>query len=57
MTDWRRAACAWLDRGQIIQILEDHSFQCYDSEPTADLIEALILAIDDGDIDESVLED
>lgn len=46
----------WLDREQIVKILEGYCFQCYDSESTDELREALRQNIEDGTIDRSVLD-
>jgi len=45
----------WLDRTQVIQILEDYGFACYDNESTDELRNALRTNIDDGTIPRSVL--
>lgn len=52
---WRQLN--WLSREQIVAILESYSFQCYDSESTDDLREALRQNIEDGTIDRAVLDD
>lgn len=49
-------AVNWLDREQIVKILEDYGFACYDSESTDELREALRANIADGTIDPSVLD-
>lgn len=45
----------WMDREQIVAILENYGFACYDSESTDDLRDALRANIEDGTIDPSVL--
>jgi len=45
-----------LDREQIVKILEEYGFACYDSESTDELREALRSNIEDGTIDPSVLD-
>lgn len=47
----------WLDRSEIVEILESYGFAVYDSESTDDLREALRANVDDGTISESVLGD
>jgi hypothetical protein len=49
-------AINWLDREQIVKILENYGFACYDSESTDDLREALRANIADGTIELSVLD-
>lgn len=46
----------WMDREQIVAILENYGFACYDSESTDDLRDALRANIEDGTIDPSVLD-
>jgi len=48
-------AINWLDRQQIIKILEEYGFACYDSESTDELREALRSNIADNTISISVL--
>lgn len=48
-------AINWLDREQIVKILENYGFACYDSESTDDLREDLRANIADGTIEPSVL--
>ena len=45
-----------LDREQIVKILEEYGFACYDSESTDELREALRSNIEAGTIDPSVLD-
>ena len=40
----------WLERHNIVQLLENVSIQCYDEEPTDELREALRVNIEDGTI-------
>ena len=46
----------WLDREDIVKILENYGFACYDSESTDALRDALRSNIADGTIDPSVLD-
>lgn len=50
------AAINWLSREDIIKILNDYGFQCYDRETTKELEDALRSNIADGTIPESVLD-
>lgn len=54
MSIWRKIN--WLDRKDIVQLLEGISIQCYDDEPTQLLKECLAENIEEGLIDESQLE-
>jgi hypothetical protein len=47
---------SWLDRAEITQMLESVSIQCYDSEDTEVLRDALLTNVLDGTIDRSVIE-
>lgn len=49
-------AINWLDRDQIVKILESYGFACYDKESTDDLRDELRNNIADGTIDPSVLD-
>ncbi len=40
----------WLDREQIVQLLEGNGMACYDSESTDNLRETLRQCVQDGDI-------
>ena len=42
----------WLERKEIETILENYGFACYYSETTEELEDALVRAIEDGDIPE-----
>lgn len=54
MTDLERRI--WLrTREELVEILENHGIQCYDSEGKEVLVEALRVNIDDGTIPEDVL--
>lgn len=46
----------WLDREDIVRILESYGFACYDSETTDDLREALRINVMDGTIPITDLE-
>lgn len=48
-------AINWLDRTQIVAILEDYGFACYDSESTDMLRDELRANIETGIIDVAVL--
>ncbi|GIK44864.1 MAG: hypothetical protein K8L99_20430 [Anaerolineae bacterium] len=50
-----RKTVNWLERSKIVEILESYGFQCYDSESTDELCQALVSNIEDGTIDPSVL--
>lgn len=45
-----------ISRAKLQQVLENHGFAVYDSEPTEALREAVRLEIDADEIDESELE-
>ncbi|WP_432263380.1 hypothetical protein [Cupriavidus sp. TMH.W2] len=45
-----------MDRSAIVGILEDHCFQCYDSETTEELRDSLRSNIEDHTIDACVLD-
>jgi len=49
-------AINWLDRKELVEILEQHGFACYDTESTDDLREALRANVLDGTIPRSVLD-
>lgn len=46
----------WLSRAEIVAILENYGFQCYDHESDDDLKTALRTNIEDNTIPESVLD-
>lgn len=46
----------WLDRAQIVALLEGVSIQCYDHETIEELKEALVANIEDGTIPLSALD-
>lgn len=46
-------ALNWMDRSEIVAILEGISIQCYDHESDAILREAVIQNIEDGTLDAS----
>ena len=46
----------WMSRGDIVGILENFGFQCYDHESDDDLKTALRTNIEDRTIPESVLD-
>lgn len=47
----------WMGREQIVRVLEDVAgIQCYDHEPTEDLVEALKANIEDGTIDAMMID-
>lgn len=48
--DGIRRKINWLNRQEIVTILEDNGFQCYDSETTDELREALFSNVEDGTI-------
>lgn len=48
-------AINWLDREEIVEILERYGFACYDSESTDELREALRANVLDGTISEEEL--
>ena len=50
-------AINWLDREDIVAILEDHGFACYDNEATQELREALREGVEDGTIDVSAIHE
>lgn len=41
----------WMDRHQIVDLLESASIQCYDTESTDELRQALVDNINDGTIE------
>lgn len=43
-------AINWLERAEIVSILESYGFACYDSESTDELREALKANVEDGTI-------
>lgn len=47
----------WMDRDDIVRILEDNGFACHDHETDDNLREALVTNIQDNTIDDSVLDD
>lgn len=49
-------AINWLDRKQIVEILENYGFACYDSESTDELRDALRANIEDGTINPAVFD-
>lgn len=49
-------AINWLDRDQVVEILERYGFACYDTESTDDLREALKTNVKDGTIDETDID-
>ena len=49
-------ALNWMDRSEIVAILEGISIQCYDHESDAILREAVIQNIEDGTLDPSSLD-
>lgn len=51
------SAINWLDREDIVAILEEHGFACYDSESTDELREALRSNVEDGTVAESSVHD
>jgi len=46
----------WLDRQNIVELLEGIGIACYDDEPTQLLRECLVENVESGNIDESQLE-
>ncbi|WP_305906292.1 hypothetical protein Q9L42_020825 (plasmid) [Methylomarinum sp. Ch1-1] len=56
MEQEQHTAINWLDRDDIVDILESHGFACYDKESTDELREALRANIEDGTIDAACLE-
>jgi len=49
-------AINWMDRSEIVTILEGYGFAVYDDESEADLRAALISNIEDGSIDELAIQ-
>ena len=47
----------WLEREQIVELLESIGIACYDSESTKTLREALLANVEDGSIDEADIPD
>jgi hypothetical protein len=45
-----------LTRAQVVRVLEEYGYACYDKEDADDLREALRQDIEDGIIDEAVVE-
>ena len=56
ITQAQHTAINRLDRPAVVRILEDHSFQCYESESTHELRDALRSNIEDQTIDPCVLD-
>lgn len=52
---WRKVN--WMDREDIVRVLEDHGFACHDSESDDELRQALVSNIEDDTIDNSALDD
>lgn len=46
-----------LSREEIVKILEDYGFACYDSDVTDELRDALKANIEDGTIEPSIFDD
>jgi len=44
-------AINWLDRQDIVEILERYGFACHDSETTDELRDALRVNVEDGTVD------
>ena len=49
-------AINWMDRDEIVAILEGYGFAVYDDESEADLRTALISNVEDGTIDELAVQ-
>ena len=45
-----RRTINWMERSEIVTILENYGFCCYDSETTEELRKALFENVDDGTI-------
>jgi hypothetical protein len=50
MSDEISRRVRWMERKEIETVLENYGFACYYSETTEKLEEALIRAVEDGDI-------
>ena len=48
-------AINWLDRKDIVKLLEGNGMACYDSESTDDLRDTLRQCVEDGDISPAML--
>lgn len=48
-------AINWMDREDVVSLLEGIGMACYDSESTDELRDALRSAIEDGDIDPDMI--
>ena len=46
----------WLNRSQIVRILENHGFACYEKESDQELRQCLVDEVMSGEIDPSELE-
>lgn len=46
-------ALNWMDRAQVVELLEGISIQCYDHESDQVLRDAVIQNVEDGTLDES----
>jgi len=49
-------AINWMDRDEIVTLLEGYGFAVYDDESTATLRAALISNVEDGSIDELAIQ-
>lgn len=49
MSDIRRQI-NWMEREEIVRVLENYGFCCYESETTDELREALFVNVEDGTI-------
>lgn len=54
MSIWKKVN--WLDRKDIVELLEGIGIACYDDEPMQLLKECLVENVESGNIDESQLE-
>lgn len=47
-----RRTVNWMSREQVVAVLENYGFACYDSESTDELRDALVENVEDGTIEE-----